>query len=55
MSIAKLFLGLILLIFCLALSIIAPSIFNFSSDVEELLQYGFLALGMFCMIYGVLK
>ncbi len=55
MTIVKLFLGLILLIFCLVISIITPDIFNFSNDVEDLLQAGFMSLGVFCMLYGVLK
>ncbi len=55
MGIASLFLGMILLLFCLAISIVIPDLFDFSSNVEELLQYGFLALGIFGMVYGVLK
>jgi NADH:ubiquinone oxidoreductase subunit 3 (subunit A) len=55
MNIAKLFLGLILMIFFLALSIETPNLFSLSAGAEELIQYGFGALAIFCMVIGVVK
>ena len=55
MRIEKLFLGLILFVFFLALSLATPDIFSLSANVEELLQYGFGALAIFCLIFGVIK
>lgn len=49
----NIFLGLIILVFALALSIATPDIFNFSEPVEELIRYGFIILGFFGIVIGV--
>ena len=54
-SLQGIFLGIILLMFCLALSIATPDIFSFSSDVEELIQGGLVALGIFGLVIGIVK
>ncbi len=48
-------LGLVLLIFCLALANATPELFDLSANVEDLIQIGFLALGLFGLVVGLIK
>lgn len=54
MGIAKASLGLVAFIFCLAISLLVPDLFSYSTDIEEMIQYGFIALGIFSIIGGIL-
>ena len=55
MNLEKMVLGLILFLFFLALSIETPGLFSLSAGAEELIQYGFGALAIFCLVIGVVK
>ena len=55
MNIGYLFLGFVILVFSLALANATPDLFSLSTAVEDLIQLGFLALGLFSLIAGVVK
>ena len=55
MNIGYIFLGLVVLVFCLALGNATPELFSLSAGVEDLIRLGFLVLGIGALISGVVK
>ncbi len=50
MRVENLMIGLVILVFCLGLSIATPDVFSLSAGVEDLIQIGFGVLGLFSFI-----
>lgn len=54
-SAMKIGLGFVLFIFCLAIASIVPNVFSYSTEAENLIQAGFMVLGIFGLFVGVMK
>lgn len=48
-------LGIAIFVFCLAIANNINTLFDYSADMIDLLQIGFLALGLFGLVYGAYK
>jgi hypothetical protein len=48
-------LGLVLLVFCIAIANATPDLFSLTESVENLIRVGFLALGLFGLVVALIK
>ncbi len=53
MKVENFMMGLVILIFCLGLSVIIPDVLTIAGPQEELFRLGFLALGIFSFILSL--